>query len=101
MLVGQRGGGRLRWVGRVGTGWSEAGRAELAGLLAGLATDVCPFDPVPAVRGAHWVLPRLVGEVRYSVRTRAGMLRQPSWLRLRPDLAPEDAAADLPDDTRP
>nr|BFD86484.1 ATP-dependent DNA ligase [Streptomyces sp. Xyl84] len=101
VLVGQRGGGRLRYVGSVGTGWSEAERTELAGLLAALATPVCPFAPVPAARGAHWVLPRLVGEVRYSVRTRAGMLRQPSWLRLRPDLAPEDAAADLPDDTRP
>jgi bifunctional non-homologous end joining protein LigD len=44
------------------------------------------------------VLPRLVGEVRYSVRTRSGMLRQPSWLRLRPDLAPQDASADIPDD---
>jgi bifunctional non-homologous end joining protein LigD len=58
---------------------------------------VCPFDPVPAAPGAHWVVPRLVGEVRYSTRTRAGMLRQPSWQRLRPDLAPEDSAADLPD----
>ncbi|MEU7057935.1 non-homologous end-joining DNA ligase [Streptomyces sp. NPDC046197] len=99
VLVGQRGGGRLRYVGSVGTGWSEAERRELAALLGALATDVCPFDPVPSAPGAHWVLPRLVGEVRYSVRTRAGMLRQPSWLRLRPDLAPEDAAADLPDDT--
>lgn len=98
VLVGQRGGGKLRYVGSVGTGWSEAERSELAALLADLATDVCPFDPVPAARGAHWVLPRLVGEVRYSVRTRAGMLRQPSWLRLRPDLAPEESAADLPDD---
>ncbi|MFI1532832.1 ATP-dependent DNA ligase [Streptomyces anandii] len=98
VLVGQRAGGRLRYVGSVGTGWSEAEREELAGLLAALASDVCPFDPVPAARGARWVLPRLVGEVRYSVRTRAGMLRQPSWLRLRPDLAPEDAAADLPED---
>ncbi|MFI1168210.1 ATP-dependent DNA ligase [Streptomyces sp. NPDC020801] len=98
VLVGQRAGGRLRCVGSVGTGWSETERSELAALLAALATDVCPFDPVPAARGAHWVLPRLVGEVRYSVRTRAGMLRQPSWLRLRPDLAPEEAAADLPDD---
>ncbi|MFK4149164.1 non-homologous end-joining DNA ligase [Streptomyces sp. NPDC004065] len=98
VLVGQRAGGALRYVGSVGTGWSEAERSELAALLAELATDVCPFDPVPAVRGAHWVVPRLVGEVRYSVRTRSGMLRQPSWLRLRPDLAPEDAAADLPDD---
>jgi bifunctional non-homologous end joining protein LigD len=59
---------------------------------------VCPFDPVPPVAGARWVVPRLVGEIRYSTRTRAGMLRQPSWLRLRPDLAPEESAADVPED---
>lgn len=98
VLVGQRAAGRLRYVGGVGTGWSEAERTELAGLLRAAETAECPFDPVPAVPGAHWVVPRLVGEVRYSTRTRAGLLRQPSWLRLRPDLAPEDAAADLPDD---
>ncbi|NED19036.1 ATP-dependent DNA ligase [Streptomyces sp. SID9913] len=98
VLVGQRAAGRLRYVGGVGTGWSEDERTELAGLLRAAATDVCPFDPVPAVPGAHWVVPRLVGEVRYSTRTRDGRLRQPSWLRLRPDLAPEDSAADIPDD---
>ena len=74
------------------------GRAVRHALLRAAATDVCPFDPVPPVAGAHWVLPRLVGEVRYSTRTRAGMLRQPSWLRLRPDLAPEESAAEVPDD---
>ncbi|WP_329469408.1 ATP-dependent DNA ligase [Streptomyces sp. NBC_01723] len=98
LLVGQRAGGRLRYVGGVGTGWSAAERAELAALLGAAATDVCPFDPVPVVPGARWVVPRLVGEVRYSTRTRDGMLRQPSWLRLRPDLAPEESAADIPDD---
>lgn len=98
VLVGQRSAGRLRYVGSVGTGWSEAERTQLAELLRAAATDGCPFDPVPRVAGAHWVLPRLVGEVRYSIRTRAGLLRQPSWLRLRPDLAAEDSAADLPDD---
>ncbi|GGV72828.1 ATP-dependent DNA ligase [Streptomyces griseoloalbus] len=98
VLVGQRAAGRLRYVGGVGTGWSEAERAELAALLRAGATDVCPFDPAPAVPGARWVVPRLVGEVRYSTRTRDGMLRQPSWLRLRPDLAPEEAAADIPED---
>ncbi|MFC8069229.1 ATP-dependent DNA ligase [Streptomyces sp. NPDC057293] len=98
LLVGQRAGGRLRYVGGVGTGWSAAERAELAALLGAAATDVCPFDPVPAVPGARWVVPRLVGEVRYSTRTRDGMLRQPSWLRLRPDLAPEESAADIADD---
>ncbi|MFB8249850.1 non-homologous end-joining DNA ligase [Streptomyces sp. NPDC055952] len=98
VLVGQRAGGRLRYVGSVGTGWSEAERRELAGLLAAAATGTCPFDPAPRAPGAHWVVPRLVGEVRYSTRTREGLLRQPSWVRLRPDLAPEESAADLPDD---
>ncbi len=98
VLVGQRAAGRLRYVGGVGTGWSSAERTELAALLRAAATDVCPFDPVPPVPGARWVVPRLVGEVRYSTRTREGLLRQPSWLRLRPDLAPEESAADLPDD---
>ncbi|MFI9756768.1 ATP-dependent DNA ligase [Streptomyces sp. NPDC051963] len=97
VLVGQRSTGGLRYVGNVGTGWSEAEREQLAELLRAVETDACPFDPVPAVAGAHWTVPRLVGEVRYSTRTRAGMLRQPSWLRLRPDLTPEESAADLPD----
>ncbi|MEU9475797.1 ATP-dependent DNA ligase [Streptomyces sp. NPDC048191] len=97
VLVGQRAGERLRYVGGVGTGWSEAERAELAALLRDAASERCPFDPVPRVPGARWVLPRLVGEVSYSTRTRAGLLRQPSWLRLRPDLTPEDSAADLPE----
>ncbi|MHB9848477.1 ATP-dependent DNA ligase [Streptomyces krungchingensis] len=101
VLVGQRDAeGVLHYVGSVGTGWNETERAELARLLRAAATDRCPFTPVPRVTGAHWVLPRLVGEVRYSTRTRAGLLRQPSWLRLRPDLAPEDSAADLPHDRR-
>lgn len=87
---------RLRYVGGVGTGWSEAERTELARLLAAAASNRCPFDPAPRIPDARWVLPRLVGEVSYSTRTRAGLLRQPSWLRLRPELTPKESAADLP-----
>ncbi|WP_323376202.1 ATP-dependent DNA ligase [Streptomyces sp. RB17] len=98
VLVGQRDEtGRLRYVGGVGTGWSEAERTDLAGRLREAASGRCPFDPVPRIPDARWVLPRLVGEVSYSTRTRAGLLRQPSWLRLRPDLTPEESAADLPE----
>lgn len=94
VLMGQfRPDGALRYVGAVGTGWSEAERAELARLLYASETETCPLPEPPPVAGAHWVVPRLVGEVRYSVRTRAGLLRQPSWLRLRPDLTPEESSA--------
>ncbi|MFE7118907.1 ATP-dependent DNA ligase [Streptomyces sp. NPDC057654] len=91
LLVGQRqDGGALRYLGSVGTGWSERERAAIAELLRISAIDHCPFDTVPPVAGARWVLPRLVGEIGYATRTRAGLLRHPSWHRLRPDLAPED-----------
>ncbi|MFH9746741.1 non-homologous end-joining DNA ligase [Streptomyces anulatus] len=83
-------GGGLRYVGGVGTGWSDDERTTLATLLHAAATDICPFTERPAVAGARWVAPRLVGEVRYTTRTRAGRLRQPSWHRLRPDLTPDD-----------
>lgn len=101
VLVGQRTAGVLRYVGSVGTGWNDAERAELAQLLRAAASDVCPFTPAPRQAGARWVLPRLVGEVAFSTRTRAGLLRQPVWHRLRGDLAPEDSAADLPDGPPP
>jgi len=93
LLVGERHpGGGLRYAGSVGTGWSDAERQRLAELLHVAAVDTCPFDGTPPVAGAHWVLPRLVGEVRYATRTKAGRLRHPSWHRLRPDLAPDDLA---------
>ncbi|MFE6495849.1 non-homologous end-joining DNA ligase [Streptomyces sp. NPDC057748] len=90
LLVGETHAGGLRYVGSVGTGWSDTERTTLAELLRVAAIDECPFDNAPGVAGAQWVLPRLVGEVRYTSRTRSGLLRQPSWHRLRPDLAPDD-----------
>ncbi|MGW2089745.1 non-homologous end-joining DNA ligase [Streptomyces sp. NPDC001880] len=89
LLVGEAHAGRLRYVGSVGTGWSDTERTTLAELLRVAAIDECPFETTPGVAGARWVLPRLVGEVRYTTRTRAGLLRHPSWHRLRPDLAPD------------
>lgn len=92
VLVGERHDGVLHYAGSVGTGWSQAERTRLAELLQAAAIGTCPFAQVPPVAGARWVLPRLVGEVRYTSRTRAGRLRHPSWHRLRPDLAPDDLA---------
>ncbi|MFC9245705.1 ATP-dependent DNA ligase [Streptomyces sp. NPDC057136] len=90
LLVGEHDEDGLRYAGSVGTGWSDTERVTLAELLHAAAIDHCPFTEVPPVAGARWVLPRLVGEVGYATRTRAGRLRHPSWHRLRPDLAPDD-----------
>ncbi|MDW4918281.1 hypothetical protein RB621_33155 [Streptomyces californicus] len=92
VLVGERCDGLLYYAGNVGTGWSQADRTRLAELLQAVATDNCPFTHLPPVAGGVWVLPRLVGEVRYTSRTRAGRLRHPSWHRLRLDLTLDDLA---------
>ena len=48
-------------------------------------------DGVPSAdaRGAHWVRPELVGEVRFTEWTRDGRLRHPAWRGLRPDKDPD------------
>ncbi len=80
--------GRLTYVGDVGTGFPDAELDRLAGLLAALATNTCPFETPPKTVGtAHWVTPRLVAQVRYTEMTDEGRLRHPAYLGLRDDKA--------------
>ncbi|GGO82412.1 non-homologous end-joining DNA ligase [Nonomuraea cavernae] len=96
--------GRLLYVGHVGTGFTDAMLADLRERLAPLERPDSPFtEPVPReyARDAHWVEPRLVGEVRYAEVTADGRLRHPSWRGLRPDKEPgrvmaADVRIDLP-----
>ncbi|MBI2710657.1 MAG: hypothetical protein HYX34_13350 [Actinobacteria bacterium] len=85
--------GRLRYAGRVGTGFTEAALDDLEGRLRPLERPAPPFAAggakVPA-KGVHWVEPVLVGEVRFGEWTREGSLRQPAWRGLRPDKAPSE-----------
>lgn len=86
--------GRLRYIGHVGTGFTDAELRRLAGLLAPRERDSSPFDePVPRefARDAHWVTPDLVGEVLYRTVTPDRRLRHPSWRGLRPDKRPDEA----------
>ena len=64
--------GRLRYLGMVGTGFTDAALRQLAERLAPLAVAASPFDdevPAPDARAARWVRPELVGEVVYRVLT--------------------------------
>src|SRR5947199_88497 len=83
--------GTLRYVGRVGTGFTEQELDHLSRLLAPLERDTSPFaagEPPP--REAVFVEPRLVAEVEFREWTSGGNLRQPSYKGLREDKAAEE-----------
>jgi bifunctional non-homologous end joining protein LigD len=87
------GDGRLIYAGHVGTGFSDRALADLGAQLRADEVDESPFaEPVPRVhaRHAHWVRPRLVGEVVFSEWTREGAMRHPVWRGLRGDKDPSD-----------
>ena len=97
LLVGTPGPGGLRYRGRVGGGISAATERELLARLAPLERTSSPFvDVVPRedLKGASYVEPRLVVEVRYGTMTPDGRLRFPRFVRLRPDKDPAEAADD-------
>ncbi|MBC3844648.1 hypothetical protein GXW82_44080 [Streptacidiphilus sp. 4-A2] len=80
----------LRFVGAVGTGFSQAERRALAALLRRLAAPTSPFEgPWRAglERGEiiRFVRPRVQGEVEYAHFTAHGHLRHPVWKGLRGD----------------
>ena len=84
--------GRLRYIGDVGTGFSERALEELLDLLTPLARPTSPFhDEVPADRrrDAQWVEARLVGQVVYRQFTADHRLRHTAWRGLRHDVLPE------------
>jgi bifunctional non-homologous end joining protein LigD len=89
--------GRLRYVGRVGTGFTQAMLRDQQAMLQARARSTSPFDePVPRedARDAHWVEPNLVGEVEHRQWTASdNQLRHPSWRGLRPDRQPHEVKA--------
>lgn len=92
LLLGIPGDGKLRFVGKVGTGFDDEQLDELRSLVARLARKTSPLEGVPNTdaKDAHWITPRLVGEVEFGEWTESGRLRQPSWRGWRPDKKPED-----------
>jgi bifunctional non-homologous end joining protein LigD len=86
LLLGVLGEDGLRYVGRVGSGFSEAERKALVGLLDRIATQVSPFTQGPRPdrsEPAIWVRPELTCEVAYLEYTAAGHLRHPVYRGLR------------------
>jgi bifunctional non-homologous end joining protein LigD len=85
------------WVyrGRVGTGFDAAARADIAAKMAKLTRKTAPADvPRAIAKGAVWVTPKLVAELRYTERTPDGLFRHPAFLGLREDKAAKEVSAE-------
>jgi bifunctional non-homologous end joining protein LigD len=90
ILVGAFEGDRLRYAGKVGTGFTVATLSDLAGRFRTLARATPPFVDAPRERGVTWLEPRLVAQVGFMERTGDGRLRHPVFLGLRDDKAPDE-----------
>lgn len=103
--------GVLRYIGKVGTGWSEKKQKQMMAEFEPLVTDVCPFEVEPDVDepsqfrprrlGAKptWLKPQLVCEINIAEITSDGKVRQASFKGMRSDKNPEDVVLEVPADT--
>jgi bifunctional non-homologous end joining protein LigD len=97
LLLAVNEGGSLRYVGKVGTGFSMAFIHELLAKMQKIETEKAPAAvPRPDARGAHWVKPNLVCEVAFAEFTSEGIIRHPSFLGLRSDKAAREVTRELP-----
>ena len=81
--------GKYRYLGKVGTGFSDTTLREITKLLERLRTnDRVIKEKVEDESKTVWVKPALVCQLNYSRQNEKAM-RAPVFVRLRPDLTPE------------
>jgi bifunctional non-homologous end joining protein LigD len=76
------------WVyaGHVGTGFDKAALRSIYKAMQPLRTNKKPFDQKVKLENATaWLIPKLVGEVKFSEWTDEGEMRHPAFLGLRTD----------------
>jgi ATP-dependent DNA ligase len=80
--------GRLRYVGKAGTGFDDRLLKSVLGEVGKLKRIKRPIDEKPVDDAQTiWVEPVLYCEIQYASLTKDGMLREPVFIRMRPDLA--------------
>jgi bifunctional non-homologous end joining protein LigD len=97
LLLGVHEDGKLRYAGKVGTGFSNQVQHDLRERFERIAA-VKAAAPVPRAdaRGAHWVKPKLVAEVAFAEFTADGVVRHASFLGLRGDKKAEEVVEEKP-----
>lgn len=91
---------RLRYAGRVGTGFDDRLLVKLKETLGAIESERSPFEagPRPAAPSekVHWVKPREVAEVAFAEWTSEGLVRQAVFQGLRKDKPSGEIARERP-----
>jgi bifunctional non-homologous end joining protein LigD len=82
--------GKLRFVGKVGTGFNEQSLAMLFKKFRPLIRKQSPFVDPPRDRDVTFLAPQLVAQISYQEWTADKKLRQPVFLGLRDDKSPQE-----------
>ncbi|WP_020500087.1 non-homologous end-joining DNA ligase [Sciscionella marina] len=96
LLLGYYENGRLRYAGKVGTGFDESLLGSLHAQLRDGEMPSSPFTDQVREPGAHWVSPSLIGQIEFTEWTRDGRLRHPRFSGLREDKNPTEVVRETP-----
>jgi bifunctional non-homologous end joining protein LigD len=94
LLLGVVVDGKLVFAGRVGTGFDDRTRRDLAKRLARTSVDASPVDDARDAKDARWVEATLVCDCAFKEWTRDGSMRQARYLGLREDKTPMECTRD-------
>ena len=103
LLLGayENNGKNLRYVGRVGTGFSNSTLAEILKKFNDLEQDESPFTiNSPTGRAVHWLKPSMVAEVEFKSWTSDQILRHASFQGLREDKKAKEIFIDMVEKNR-
>ena len=90
LLLGAYEDGKLRYVGKVGTGFNENTLASLYRKFRSLVQSRPAFMDPPRESGVTYLRPKLVAQISFQEWTADRKLRQPVYLGLRDDKRPEE-----------
>jgi bifunctional non-homologous end joining protein LigD len=101
LLLAANNEGKMKYVGKVGTGFSEDALAKLYRKFQPLVRSKPPVADPPRERDVTWLAPRLVAQIAYGEWTDDLKLRQPVFLGLRDDKRPEEVTLPEADEAKP